>query len=55
MKADDVTIKEKSLRCELKRIGATYDGTLNQDGSELTGEFQQQGVTLPLTLKRLKQ
>lgn len=55
MKTDNVTVKEKSLRCELKRISAVYEGTLNQNGSEITGEFQQSGMTFPLTLKRLAQ
>jgi uncharacterized protein len=55
MKADSATGKEKSLRCEFKRIGAVYQGTLNQEGSEITGELQQGGMAFPLTVKRLAQ
>jgi hypothetical protein len=39
MKADSATIKEKSFGCELKRIGAGYQGTLNQDGSKSPASF----------------
>ncbi len=53
MKAGSATSKENSLRCEWKRIGAKFAGALNQNGSEIIGEFEQNGMTFPLTLKRL--
>ena len=54
IKADSATTKDKLLHCEWKRLGAVYEGKLSEDGAELTGEFQQGGMSFPLTLKRLK-
>ncbi len=50
---DSVTLKDNSLRFELKRLSATYTGTLNKDSSEIAGEWQQGPGALALTLKRL--
>jgi uncharacterized protein len=49
---DVVTISGDSVRLELKTVGATFDGKLNADGSELSGQFSQGGAVLPLTFKR---
>jgi hypothetical protein len=53
LQVDTVALKEKTLRFEIKRLGASFEGTLSQDGSELSGTWEQQGAQLPLILKRL--
>ena len=49
---DVITVTGDSVRLELKTIGATFEGKLNVDASELTGQFSQGGGVLPLTFKR---
>ena len=49
---DVITVNGDSVRVELKSVGAVFDGKLNADGSELTGQFSQGGAVLPLTFKR---
>lgn len=48
-----VALKDKSLRLEMKRLGASYEGMLSQDGSEISGQWEQNGFPLPLTFRRL--
>jgi uncharacterized protein len=55
MLVDSIALKDKSLRFELKRLRASYEGRLSQDGSEITGHWEQQGNQLPLTFRRLAQ
>jgi pimeloyl-ACP methyl ester carboxylesterase len=40
------------LRLELKSIGASYEGKLSDDGSQLVGTWQQSGNSIPLSLRR---
>lgn len=49
---DVVTVNGDSVRVELKTVGAVFEGKLNADSSELTGQFSQGGAVLPLTFKR---
>jgi pimeloyl-ACP methyl ester carboxylesterase len=49
---DSITVTGKSLRFEMKSLGADYEGVFSSDGSQIEGEFRQQGVKLPLTFKR---
>ena len=49
---DVITVSGDSVRVELKSVNAVFDGKLNADGSELTGQFSQGGATLPLSFKR---
>ena len=37
---------------EMKMIGGTYEGTLNENRSEVTGKWSQVGESWPLVLKR---
>jgi pimeloyl-ACP methyl ester carboxylesterase len=37
----------------MKSLGANYEGVFNADGSQIEGEFSQQGQRLPLTFKRV--
>jgi hypothetical protein len=52
---DSVTLKDKSLSFEVKTLSASYEGTLSKDGSEISGQWKQQGVQVPLIFKRLAQ
>ncbi len=47
-----VTFQNGALHVEMKSLGATYDGKLSADGTQITGEFTQ-GAKLPLDLKRV--
>ena len=49
---DSITVSAKSLRFEMKSLGADYEGVFSSDGSQIEGEFRQQGQKLPLTFKR---
>ena len=53
--ADEVVFEERTLRFAIKAAGATYEGTLNGDGSALEGTWRQGGREIPLTFRRLKQ
>src|SRR4030095_8650249 len=48
---DVVTVDGDSVRLEMTSIGARFEGKLNADSSELTGQFSQ-GVFLPQTFRR---
>ena len=50
---DSITVTGKSLRFEMKSLGATYEGTFSADGSQIEGEFSQGGQKLTLTFKRV--
>ncbi|MCF7763331.1 MAG: lysophospholipase [Verrucomicrobia bacterium] len=43
----------RELHLELKTIGGMYDGRLNDDGSQIVGEWRQGGNTFPLKIVRL--
>ena len=49
-----VTFQNGALHVEMKSLGATYDGKLSPDGTQITGEFMQGGAKLPLDLKRIE-
>lgn len=40
------------LKLELAAAGASYHGTMNGEGSEISGEWKQGATTLPLVLRR---
>ncbi|MBI1763192.1 MAG: alpha/beta fold hydrolase [Acidobacteria bacterium] len=48
-----LTLKEGKLRFEMNLIGASYEGNANSAGTEFIGQWQQSGLSLPLTFKRL--
>jgi pimeloyl-ACP methyl ester carboxylesterase len=48
-----ITFQEGALHVEIKSIGASYDGKLSADGTQLNGDFSQ-GGKLPLNLKRIE-
>src|SRR5262245_26970087 len=49
---DAITVSGKSLRFEMKSLSADYEGVFSNDGSQIEGEFRQQGQKFPLTFKR---
>ncbi len=51
LKIDTVTLEGQTLKFEMKALGASYEGTLNSEGNEITGKFTQSGVTFPLNFK----
>lgn len=53
MKMSEVLQKEASIELKLKIVGGSYKGTLNAEGTELTGEWSQGGGTLPLKMKKV--
>lgn len=52
---DSITLSAKSLRFEMKSLGADYEGVFSNDGSQIQGEFRQQGQKFPLIFKRASQ
>jgi hypothetical protein len=49
-----ITYKEPTLHFESNPIQGFYDGTMNNDNSEITGTWKQGGATLSLILKRTR-
>jgi uncharacterized protein len=49
---DEVAFKDGTLKLELKKLLASYEGKLADDGKEIAGTFKQAGQTFPLTLQR---
>ncbi len=49
---DTISLKDGAVRFEMKRLLASFEGTLNKEASEIAGEFNQGGMSVPLTLKR---
>jgi hypothetical protein len=47
-----ISYKEPNLHFELGNFGASYDGTMNKDNSEIAGTWKQSGTSLPLSFKR---
>ena len=52
---DSITLTGKSLRFEMQSLGANYEGLFSNDGSQIQGEFRQQGQKFSLTFKRIGQ
>jgi hypothetical protein len=48
----DVSWKDGRFRFALKVANATYEGKVNENESEVAGDWKQGGQSLPLTLKR---
>ncbi len=49
-----VTLREDKVRFEVRGVGGTYTGTLAADGSNVSGQWTQNGNTLPLDFKKTK-
>ncbi len=51
--ADTVSLEQGStLHLEWKQLGASYDGKLSSDATEIAGTWQQGGATVPLAFRR---
>ena len=50
---DSITLTGNSLQFEMKSLGAVYEGVFSADGTQIEGQFSQQGLRLPLTFKRI--
>jgi pimeloyl-ACP methyl ester carboxylesterase len=50
---DEVSIKDDTVRVELKSAGVVFEGKRNKQGQEITGEFKQAGRSFPLTIKKV--
>jgi pimeloyl-ACP methyl ester carboxylesterase len=50
-----VTFENGRVHVEVARVQGSYDGTLNADGSELSGKWMQSGVSLDLIMTRVKE
>ena len=50
LEIDTVTVKDNTVRMEVKSIQGVYEGTLS--GTKLTGQWKQGAQSLPLTLER---
>lgn len=48
---DSITLSDSYVHFEMEAIGASFDGGLSRDGSEIGGMFRQ-GLVSPLVLKR---
>src|SRR5262249_53636518 len=48
-----ISLKDGAVHFEMKRIVVVFDGALNKEGSEISGQFKQGGASFPLTLKRV--
>ena len=48
----DIEGKEGKLSLKAKAVGGSYQGQLNKEGTEISGEWSQGGNTLPLTFKK---
>lgn len=51
---DVVTYKDGNLHIGVKSMG-TFDGTLQEDGKTIEGEWKQSGLALPLVLSRVNE
>lgn len=49
---ESVTYKEPDVHFAIESIGSSFDGKMNHDNSEITGEWKQSGRSLPLVFKR---
>jgi hypothetical protein len=52
LKLQGIVQKDLTVEFQLKVAGASYKGTLNKEGTEMTGEWFQGGGSAPLKLKK---
>lgn len=47
-----ITAKDGKLTAEVKAVNGAYSATLNKEGTALSGDWSQNGNSMPLTLKK---
>src|ERR1043165_5232881 len=52
LEVNSISLQGNVLRFEMKKLLITYEGTLNQGGSEIVGTFTQAGTTAPLIFRK---
>lgn len=52
IEVSSITFKSPDLHFEVTRIGGSYDGKINSDGTEIAGNWKQGAASLSLNLKR---
>ena len=55
MPVDKIEVKGQQLLFEIKVIEASYTGTLNKSGTEITGTWSQLGMFFPLNFRKTVQ
>ena len=50
---DSVTLKDTKLHIHSAALNGDYDGTVSSDGQSITGAWKQEGISLPVNLRRL--
>ncbi|MCX5643431.1 MAG: alpha/beta fold hydrolase [Phycisphaerae bacterium] len=50
-----VGVEKERVTVEVSTIGGRYEGTLNAEGSEMSGKWMQGGAALDLVMKRVKE
>jgi pimeloyl-ACP methyl ester carboxylesterase len=50
---DSISLNEDRVRFEMKSLNAGFEGKLAKDGSQINGDWDQGGQSLPLVFKRL--
>ena len=50
----NVLLEENNLKMEVKVVKCIFEGRINPDFTTIEGEWKQSGLSLPLTLKRVK-
>ena len=50
--ADEVIYKQGQLILQVKSIGGVFEGKVGAGGQEIEGVWKQQGISVPLTIKR---
>src|SRR3990172_6995211 len=48
-----IVVDAGEVHLEFKQSGSAFNGKLNADGAQLTGQWKQSGLTLPLSLSRV--
>ena len=50
----EIKLDGKKVSFLLKMVNGSYEGTLNDSGTEISGQWKQGGIELPLVLKRVE-
>jgi hypothetical protein len=49
---NSVTYREPDLHFAIERFGSSFDGKISHNNLEITGQWKQSGLSLPLSFKR---